>query len=341
MTDDRDLLLSAVLDAPADDTARLVYADILDELGGARNCARAELIRVQVEIARTPHAVSNCDGSVEIPNPALAPLRARAHAILKRWAASFLPQSLRAGFVSSDVEGAIVYCAALGGYVTFERGFVARAGCELPLSPGATGPAALRFGQRVAGLFEANPLVGFSVSFEGHGRTLCAEIGSIGILLGGEEVRKWLIGWDNSVHTLDLSLVQPPIACRSRHELGRGIAAWLHHAIMAPAELAEAEIDAEAAEDEPPAVHVEPLPVPEFNQFAEMDAYIAQLRAQILESLRYQGPNEPESPNLANARATLAAFEKERERAATTYGPSWVAKMLPAWLADQMRKGDL
>src|SRR5688572_2816258 len=44
---DRDALLAAIRDAPADDAPRLVYADWLDENGDPE---RAEFIRLQVEI---------------------------------------------------------------------------------------------------------------------------------------------------------------------------------------------------------------------------------------------------------------------------------------------------
>lgn len=47
---DGDLLLQAIIADPADDTARLVYADWLQEQGDE---ARAEFVRVQVEEART------------------------------------------------------------------------------------------------------------------------------------------------------------------------------------------------------------------------------------------------------------------------------------------------
>ena len=49
MSDEELALLRAVAAAPADDTARLVYADWLDEHGRA---ARAEFIRLQVELAK-------------------------------------------------------------------------------------------------------------------------------------------------------------------------------------------------------------------------------------------------------------------------------------------------
>src|SRR5919201_1793466 len=47
-------LLLDVVEHPEDDTPRLVYADWLDEHGGAKRAARAELIRVQCELARLP-----------------------------------------------------------------------------------------------------------------------------------------------------------------------------------------------------------------------------------------------------------------------------------------------
>jgi uncharacterized protein (TIGR02996 family) len=60
-TDLREALLQAVLAEPEEDAPRLVYADWLDEHGeGHEDSARAELIRVQVELARAggkgPHA---------------------------------------------------------------------------------------------------------------------------------------------------------------------------------------------------------------------------------------------------------------------------------------------
>ncbi len=44
--------LEAIVNNPDDDTARLVFADWLDEQGSADDAARAEFIRVQCELAR-------------------------------------------------------------------------------------------------------------------------------------------------------------------------------------------------------------------------------------------------------------------------------------------------
>lgn len=46
--DELDGLLNAVLDNPADDTPRLIYADAMEESGQAVNHARAEFIRLQI-----------------------------------------------------------------------------------------------------------------------------------------------------------------------------------------------------------------------------------------------------------------------------------------------------
>jgi uncharacterized protein (TIGR02996 family) len=51
---DREALLRAVAANPDEDTPRLVYADLLDELGGAANCARAKFIRTQIALVRNP-----------------------------------------------------------------------------------------------------------------------------------------------------------------------------------------------------------------------------------------------------------------------------------------------
>src|SRR5437867_1736192 len=49
---DEEGLLVAVRDDPQDDVPRLAYADWLEERGGADETARAELIRVQLALAR-------------------------------------------------------------------------------------------------------------------------------------------------------------------------------------------------------------------------------------------------------------------------------------------------
>lgn len=54
---DGDALLAAILARPDEDVPRLAYADWLDEFGDETDRDRAELIRVQVEIAGVPDAL--------------------------------------------------------------------------------------------------------------------------------------------------------------------------------------------------------------------------------------------------------------------------------------------
>ena len=56
MSDTLAALHAAVIDAPADRTVRLVYADALDESGEPANAARAEFIRAHVELETLPDA---------------------------------------------------------------------------------------------------------------------------------------------------------------------------------------------------------------------------------------------------------------------------------------------
>ena len=57
---EREALLAAVLDDPADEAARLVYADWLEEYGGGDDATRARLIRLTAE----PRRVSVCENGV-------------------------------------------------------------------------------------------------------------------------------------------------------------------------------------------------------------------------------------------------------------------------------------
>jgi uncharacterized protein (TIGR02996 family) len=81
---DGDALLAAILARPDEDVPRLAYADWLDEFGGAADRARAELIRVQVEIATVPeHLRTSTDVRVW-------ELRARESALLAAHGAAWL-----------------------------------------------------------------------------------------------------------------------------------------------------------------------------------------------------------------------------------------------------------
>src|SRR3954471_17475622 len=91
-----DDLLRAIRHDPDDDSLRLVYADWLEEHGGPEGLARAEFIRVQMELARAGG-----------DDPRAAGLRARQDALLERHGADW----------AAPVAG-------LAREYTFRRGFV-------------------------------------------------------------------------------------------------------------------------------------------------------------------------------------------------------------------------
>ena len=72
-----ELLLKAILADPDDDTARLLYADALDEAAAERGepipTAQAELIRVQVEFARLDEVDQRCPFVPEYSRPEPGP----------------------------------------------------------------------------------------------------------------------------------------------------------------------------------------------------------------------------------------------------------------------------
>ena len=96
---DHDALLAAILADPADDTARLVYADWLTENGQSD---RGEFIRVEIELARTPPHTEEDERRRNF-------LFRRRDELLKQhrdeWLAQFLPfardSSFHRGFLQS------------------------------------------------------------------------------------------------------------------------------------------------------------------------------------------------------------------------------------------------
>ncbi|MBA4191098.1 MAG: hypothetical protein C0467_24195 [Planctomycetaceae bacterium] len=50
----KEALLAAIIQHPEEDTPRMVYADLLDEIGGEPNVAQAEFIRKQIDLEKMP-----------------------------------------------------------------------------------------------------------------------------------------------------------------------------------------------------------------------------------------------------------------------------------------------
>jgi uncharacterized protein (TIGR02996 family) len=175
---DLDRLLRAVLECPADDTARLVMADYLDEhVGSPAARARAELIRVGVELARTPAAVGIAGPTggvarVTGPNPEHARLTARIETLLRRWGARFLPKPLRHCGDFFAVAGDTLAVPPSDLYVRFARGFIAAMGVELRSAriqpPVIDYPEDVeRFGLQLRSLLAANPVTEATVTVGG------------------------------------------------------------------------------------------------------------------------------------------------------------------------------
>jgi uncharacterized protein (TIGR02996 family) len=85
---DRDALLAAVFDHPADDAPRLVYADWLDEHGEP---AQAAFVRAQVELARSDPNADEHDG-----------IAARVDALWDPFVAELGPAAGGAGLLPGD-----------------------------------------------------------------------------------------------------------------------------------------------------------------------------------------------------------------------------------------------
>jgi uncharacterized protein (TIGR02996 family) len=85
---DRAALRRAVAANPDDDTPRLIYADLLDELGGAANAARARFIRLQIETHRARAAP---DGAwLPEPDEAFERKRSEEAVLAKRYRREWL-----------------------------------------------------------------------------------------------------------------------------------------------------------------------------------------------------------------------------------------------------------
>jgi uncharacterized protein (TIGR02996 family) len=103
-----DAFLEDVLADPYDDTPRLIFADWLEDQGGPADVARAELIRLQCELARLPERA-----------PGRAEREERAQALLGRYEGEWLGPlgellngwELRRGFVECVTAEARVFLA--------------------------------------------------------------------------------------------------------------------------------------------------------------------------------------------------------------------------------------
>jgi uncharacterized protein (TIGR02996 family) len=128
---ERDALVRAILENPAEDTSRLAYADFLKETGRPADAARDELIRLQV-------ARHNPTGDTSVARQlAVAESLRKEEALLKKWGRAWIPRSLRRALARDETFGIGGFevrseTVELGGdlrplSISFERGFPAYA----------------------------------------------------------------------------------------------------------------------------------------------------------------------------------------------------------------------
>lgn len=98
MTTDERAFLDAICDQPADDTARLVYADWLTENGQPD---RGEFIRAEIELANTPPTTEADERRRRVLLDRRAGLLKRHGAV---WLAPFLPFAKESAFVRGFVQ---------------------------------------------------------------------------------------------------------------------------------------------------------------------------------------------------------------------------------------------
>jgi uncharacterized protein (TIGR02996 family) len=278
--------LRAILDNPADDTARLSYADHLEETAKPANVARAEFIRLQV--ARHNYAG---DTSIEQQLRVAASLR-REEQLLKKWVGHWLPRCLRPGYPGLRVARETVAVDHIGGYVTFERGFVTRMGTELPWREDESATEVRKFSKVVRDVFASQPLAVVSFSFA----NLTVPPYHAEIIRGPQAHESatpyWRIGWDmRTYETHSHDEIVPPLTCRMRWLLGRRMPEWIGRALTVPCASAARVYRQE--NNWPAAV--------------EIEEYEDEMRGEILRGLGIP-------PDLVNP--PLTAADRERDQAA-------------------------
>lgn len=189
-------------------------------------------------------------GACERCRGGFAALHSRQAALLKKWGGGWLAKPLRGGYPHFRVEGNLVHSDPLGGYLRFERGFVAHMYRELPRRPDMVVASAVRFAELVQKVFRHNPLTGFTISFEHSSVALRANIGPQ--TMGDGTV--WVVGWDYDTQKRRPEVFSNPVGnsrvVGTRAALVGDIAGWLRQAIVRSAEVAAREAEEQEAVNE-------------------------------------------------------------------------------------------
>jgi uncharacterized protein (TIGR02996 family) len=293
VTTDEVAFLTAIKANPADDVSRLVYADWLQENGEPE---RAEFIRVQIELTKTPKElpkgtiVPAAPGSPilavaqhAIPNPKYAELVAQEDALWrsfdpwrlapwapKHWTATC--EARRRAFRVGASE------AVQNIWHEVRRGFVLRVACE--------GSDWINHGDEIVAAQPVREVEIYSRRdshphnfVEAVSREWSRRFGrdTVGMLLS--ELFRDLWGCELVPTGWTTSQATPLDDLRAVQESSN-------------------------------------FPAGSDTRFRQLDAHIAQLRSTLLNALKWQAPSEPESDAVRNLREASAAAQEERQRAA-------------------------
>lgn len=168
-------LLQNILDSPADDAARLIAADWLEEHG---ETARAEFIRLQCRLARLEAAAERAAkegvtaGRVELQQAAMKPLREREellHVRCAQWTAELFGVAMdQVWFPNAErmMTGAFPQQPI---FLSWRRGFVGVVRCTLADWRGGVCPC-----MDVGGIYDTCPTCGGAGRLKAHGPAIVA-----------------------------------------------------------------------------------------------------------------------------------------------------------------------
>jgi uncharacterized protein (TIGR02996 family) len=141
---ERDALVRAILENPAEDTPRLAYADWLQDTGRPADAARGEFIRLQV-------ARHNPTGDTSVARQlVVAESLRKEEALLKKWGRAWIPRSLRRTLAQDELfnigrfevrsETVMLGDGLRPLSISFERGFPAYVKCVVTTRATLVGP---------------------------------------------------------------------------------------------------------------------------------------------------------------------------------------------------------
>lgn len=302
------VLMRAIRATPDDDGPRRKYADVCGQYGRAE---RAEFIRVQVELAKTPRVlpkgtpVTGGNGPADVIGFPANEVPNRRHAELAASERQLL-LATKPGEWSGFPDGFGSLVTDARGWWRFARGFVEQVACpaaEWETHGDAVCEAqpvtAVRFTDSTPGIYE---YLSKPWSFWHHygvaGRTVDLHEAMVVAAGSGEVMRRVILsarwpqiphsGWTFPAVTTHLYLGGPDAA---------GPGNWSNGVPPAAGDTIQVENPPDA-------------------RFAQLDEYIARVERELLRYLRTVGPREPAGDVERNLRHALERAREERRRAA-------------------------